>query len=140
MAVNEALLPVPRDTVWDLLADAFAYPRWVVGCDRTLVADSDWPAHGTTFDVRLAVGVTYVTRCTEVVPGERIVLESSGPLGAATVRIELADEGTGTRVRRTEDPAGITAPLRLLPPAHWAIRLRNHESLRRLRRLAEAHH
>ena len=59
------------------------------------------------------------------------------PVGVAEVRLELAPEGSGTRVTMTEHPIGgpiLRFANRLLD---LLIHARNAESLRRLGRLAE---
>jgi uncharacterized protein YndB with AHSA1/START domain len=121
-----------------VLSDPYAYPEWVVGTDRTVRADPDWPLPGSTFDVHVALGHVDQTTARELDPGRRIVLDAAASvLGPARVTLELTEEGDGTHVTMVEDPAGKFAPLRLVPAVHLAIKLRNVEALRRLRRLAE---
>lgn len=136
MARNHTLIEASRPDVWSVLEDAYAYPRWVVGTDRTVDVDPHWPAPGSAFRVHIAFGHVDETRVREILPGERIVLDAAANvLGPARVTITLAEEPGGTRVTLVEDPAGKATPLRLLPPVHLAIRLRNVESLRRLRQI-----
>jgi uncharacterized protein YndB with AHSA1/START domain len=136
VARNEAYVNRPPEAVWRVLEDPYCYPRWVVGSDRTVEADADWPAPGSKFKVRLAFGHHDYTHSRALDPGRRIVLDAAGgPMGAARVTITLEGDDTGTRVSLVEDPP---APLRWVPPLHWAIRLRNVESLRRFKRLVEA--
>jgi uncharacterized protein YndB with AHSA1/START domain len=138
MARNTAYMPVPTTAVWSVLEDPYAYPKWVVGADRTLEADAQWPAPGSRFKVHLGLGIKDYTKVREVDPGRRIVLDAAaGYLGPARVEIELEPSNGGTQVTMIEDPAGKVAPMRFFPPVHLAIRLRNVESLRRLQRLAE---
>ena len=140
MARNETVVNAPRDVVWEVLEDPYAYPRWVVGTDRTVEADTGWPAAGTKFKVHVALGYHDYTHSEEVDPRRRIVLNTAGgPWGAAKVTIMLQDApGERTHVTLVEDPTGILKPLKWFPPAHLGIRLRNVESLRRFRRIAEA--
>ena len=136
MARNEAYVDRPPEAVWQVLEDPYSYPRWVVGSDRTVEADADWPTPGSKFKVRLALGHHDYTHSRAVDPGRRIVLDAAGgPFAAARVTITLEGDDTGTRVSLVEEPPG---PLRWLPPLHWAIRLRNVESLRRFKRLVES--
>jgi len=136
MARNSTLVDAPPAAVWSVLEDPFAYPKWVVGTDRTIEADPDWPRPGSSFQVHVALGFADRTTVREVLPGKRIVVDAAaGYLGPARVTIELAPEGAGTRVTMVEDPAGKALPLRFVPPVHLLIRLRNVESLRRLERL-----
>ena len=141
MARNEAYVEAPPSAVWDVLEDPFAYPRWVVGSRRTVEADAAWPQPGSAFRVEVGAGpVSYEdrTESKEVEAGRRIVLNAGGGGWAgARVEITLRESGTGTHVTMVEDPTGPSKPLRALPPLQLAIRLRNVESLRRLKRLAE---
>jgi uncharacterized protein YndB with AHSA1/START domain len=138
MARNHAHFPVPPQQVWSVLEDPYAYPKWVVGADKTLEADASWPAPGSRFEVRLAGGAQDHTEVREMDPGRRIVLIAARRMyGPAKVTIELAANNGGTDVTMIEDPVGKLAPLRFIPPLHLAIRLRNKESLSRLQRLAE---
>jgi len=139
MARNSIHIAVPTDAVWSVLENPFAYPRWIVGADRTLEADASWPTPGSRFKVRLAGGVEDFTESLEVADGERIVVNAAaGIFGPARVTIVLRPESAGTRVTMVEDPAGKLALLRAVPAVHLALRVRNAESLRRLRRLALA--
>src|SRR3954447_22001810 len=107
MARNSTVLDVPPAAVWSVLEDPFAYPKWVVGTDRTLEADPDWPRPGSSFKVHVALGLSDRTTVREVSPGRRIVVDAAANLlGPARVSIALAPEGGGTRVTIIEDPAG----------------------------------
>lgn len=139
MARNETYVDAGPEAVWEVLCDPYAYPDWVVGTDRTVEADPDWPAPDSSFRVRFPLGLQDLTHSREVESGRRIVLDAGGgPFGAARVDVRLRSEGRGTRVTLIEDPAGLLAPLRYWPPAHLLTRLRNVEALRRFKRLAEA--
>ena len=139
MARNETHVAAPPEVVWSVLENPYSYPKWVVGTDRTVAADPDWPRPGSAFKVHIALGYHDSTHCEAVQPEKRIVLNTAGgPFGAARVELTLhpAADG-GTRVVMVEEPAGLTKPLGVLPPVHWLIRLRNVESLRRFTRLCE---
>lgn len=138
MARNQIHIDASPAAVWALLEDPFAYPEWIVGTDRTLEADREFPAQGAAFKVRFGLGFTDRTRVRDLDPGRRIVLDAAaGLFGPARVTIDLRARGEGTLVTLVEDPAGKVTPLRYLPAVHVLLRLRNVESLRRLRRLAE---
>jgi uncharacterized protein YndB with AHSA1/START domain len=142
MAVNEAYLDASPEDIWDVLSDPYAYPRWVVGSKRTVEADPQWPQPGAEFRVEVGAGpLNYTDRtvCKAIEPGRRIALHAGGGgVAGADVEITLSPSGTGTVVTMLETPGGWSAPLRSLVPLQWAIKARNVESLRRLKRLAEA--
>jgi uncharacterized protein YndB with AHSA1/START domain len=137
VARNTTHIDAPPAAVWRVLDDAYAYPRWVVGTDRTVRADRGFPAPGSGFDVHVAFGHVDRTEVVDLQPGRRIVLDAAANvLGPARVTIETSARDGGTDVTIVEDPHGKALPLKLLPPVHLLIRLRNVESLRRLRRIA----
>jgi uncharacterized protein YndB with AHSA1/START domain len=138
MAKNETHVTATPEEVWDVLRDPYAYPRWVVGTDRTLEADEDWPVPDSKFKVHIFGPYTDYTHSREIEPHERIVLHAAGgPFGAAHIEITLRPEGQGTHVTITENPTGPLNPFHYFPPVHLAIRLRNVESLRRFKRIVE---
>ena len=142
MAVNEAYLDASPEDIWDVLSDPYAYPRWVVGSKRTVEADPAWPQPGSEFRVEVGAGpLNYTDRtvCKEIEPRRRIALHAGGGgVAGADVEITLSPSGTGTVVTMLETPGGWSAPLRTLVPLQWVIKARNVQSLRRLKRLAEA--
>lgn len=107
-----------------------------MGSRRTLSADTSWPAPGSKFEVELAGGAQDHTEVLALDPGRRIQLHAGARVfGPAKVTIALKESAGGTEVTLVEDPDGKFAPLRLVPPVHLAIKLRNVESLRRFKQL-----
>jgi uncharacterized protein YndB with AHSA1/START domain len=139
--VNERVADAAPQAVWDILADGWLYPLWVVGATRIRAVDDGWPQVGSKLHHSVGVWPAIIdddTEVLEVEPLRRIVLRAKGwPLGTATVVLELEDLGTQTRVRIEEDAA--EGPGRLVPsPLRAAmIKIRNVEALRRLTHLAE---
>jgi uncharacterized protein YndB with AHSA1/START domain len=139
VARNETTIDVPPEAVWAVLQDPYAYPKWVVGTDRTLESDPEFPAPGSKFKVHIALGLKDHTKVVEVDPGHSIVLDAAASFfGPVRVTIELEPAGSGTHVTLVEDPHGKLFPWKYFPPAHLAIKLRNVESLRRFSRLVKA--
>lgn len=140
MATNRGYIDASPERVWEVLENPYLYPEWVVGSKRTLTADASWPEPGSDFKVKVGVGPLSFTDRTVAEAYEspyRIVLTAGGGgVAGARVEIRLQPDGSGTHITMIETPV-ITA-LRVLPPIHWAIKARNVESLRRLKRLAEA--
>jgi uncharacterized protein YndB with AHSA1/START domain len=127
--------------IWDVLASAGEYRHWVVGSRDVHGADDGFPEPGTRFYHAVGVGPFRVHDHTEVLaadPPLRLQLRAKArPVGIALVTLEIeSDGGGGARVRMSERPDGVYAPLSLNPLVHVLIKLRNLESLRRLERRA----
>jgi uncharacterized protein YndB with AHSA1/START domain len=139
MATNRGHTSASPEQVWSVLQDPYLYPEWVVGSKKTVSADPDWPQPGADFRVKVGVGpLTYTDRTVAEAfdsPHRIVLTAGGGGVAGARVEIRLQPDGDGTRITLVETPA-INA-LRLFPPIHWAIKARNVESLRRLKRLAE---
>jgi uncharacterized protein YndB with AHSA1/START domain len=141
VARNQVLIDAAPDTVFDVLTDAEDYPRWVVGASDVRDLDPDWPAVGTAFHHRVGLGPLTLPDRTTVVEIERprrLVLQARArPAGTARITLELEPSGSGTRVTLVEDPGDLLTRLVFTPLVHVAVRMRNAESLRRLKRLVE---
>jgi uncharacterized protein YndB with AHSA1/START domain len=140
MARNQTYIDAPPERVFYVLADPDSYGHWVVGSNAIHDADAAWPAVGTAFRHTVATGpfkTSDLTTVERVSPRRLTLHASANPYGAARVTIELQPVKGGTRVTLIEDPAELRARLFFTPLGHLLVRLRNAESLRRLRRLAE---
>ena len=141
MARNETVIAAPPEAVFGLLADPRTYGHWVVGSRDIRAADEHWPAPGSAFDHRVGTPPLVISDSTYVVSSRPpVMLElraHARPLPAARVTMHLQPEGDGTRVTMIEDPASRLLNLMAGPLGHAAIRVRNVESLRRLKELAE---
>jgi uncharacterized protein YndB with AHSA1/START domain len=141
MAVNERTMKATPDAVWDILADGWLYPLWVVGASRMREVDDHWPQVGARLHHSVGTWPLLVDDYTEVVdvtPGALLTLRAKArPTGTAAVTIRLEPTGADTRVVMEEDV--VAGPAALLPkllrdvPLTW----RNVESLRRLAYVAE---
>ncbi len=142
MARNDTFIAVPPDRVYELLCDPDSYGHWVVGSRSIRDADPGFPAVGTRFHHTVGVGPVATrdhTRVLAATPGRELVLRARAlPFGVAKVTLRLQPEGSGTRMTMVEDPASAVVKVLIGPFGHLAIRLRNVESLRRLKRLAES--
>ena len=141
MARNEISITAPPEDVFAVLRDPRSYSRWVVGSREVRASDEAWPERGTAFDHTVGTGPFGLkdhTVVEEVDPPHLLRLKARArPFPSATVTLRLAREGTGTRVTMIEDPAFPLGSIAIGPLGHAAIRVRNAESLRRLKRLAE---
>jgi uncharacterized protein YndB with AHSA1/START domain len=137
---NERFMPVPREAVWDALADAGGYGYWVPGSRVIRDADADWPAPGSKFHHTIGVGPIKLSDHTVALEAERphrMVLRAKGrPIGTARVTLTMTPRDGGTVVHMVENPDGVYRPLALNPLVHLLTIARNSESLMRLEELA----
>ena len=142
MAHNEIHVKATPDAVFDVLADPRSYARWVVGSKQIRAADREWPAAGATFDHSVGVGPLLLHDATSVQaserPGRLELLVRARPFTQAVVTLQLHDERGGTRFEMDEHPVDRRSRLLFFNPlSERLIELRNAESLRRLKALAE---
>ena len=141
MATNTREIKTTPEKVWEVLADGWLYPVWVVGATRMRDVDHAWPAVGAKLHHSAGVWPAVINDNSEVLecePGRFLKLRARGwPLGEAEVAITLSPAGANTRVEIKEN--AVTGPGALLPPPLEAvvIGLRNVETLRRLAFIAE---
>jgi uncharacterized protein YndB with AHSA1/START domain len=142
MARNRLVVATPPERVWEVLADPVLYGDWVVGSDVIRDWDDAWPAPGTRIHHRVGrrpLAIADHTEVLESAPPRRLVLRAHArPFPAARVVLELEPHPAGTLVTMIEDPDNLLG--RAVPPVHPLVRVRNGESLRRLRALAERSH
>jgi len=126
------------DRVFAELADGWAYVGWVVGASHIRDVDASWPLVGSKIHHKVGVWPADVADFTESLacePDRRLLLRARGwPLGEALVEIVLEPAGPAVTevIIREAASAG---------PGHWLdnpilrllLRLRNRETLRRLR-------
>jgi uncharacterized protein YndB with AHSA1/START domain len=142
MAHNEVTVDAPPEAVFDVLSDPRSYARWVVGSRKIRAADADWPAPGATFDHAVGIGPLALSDSTSVRaavrPHRLELLVRARPLTVAVVTLTLHRTlGDGTRVEMEERPADLRTRILFNPLTDPLVRLRNKESLRRLKALAE---
>ena len=129
------------EQVWDVLADGWLYPLWVVGATRMREVDEAWPSAGARLHHSVGtwpLTVDDVTVVEECVPGVRLELRAHAwPAGQADVTITLRALGVDTEVvieeQAVSGPGALVPRLAQDPLLNW----RNVESLRRLAFLAE---
>ena len=127
--------------VWEVLADGWLYPLWVVGATRMREVEDEWPATGARLHHSVGSWPLILDDRTEVeesVPGVRLKLNAHAwPAGRADVTITLHAQGADTEVVIEE--RAVSGPAALVPRAAQdpLLTWRNVESLRRLAFLAE---
>lgn len=141
MSQNVRRFGCPPEAVFEVLADGWLYPAWVVGASRMRGVDTDWPARGTSLHHSVGIWplvIDDVTVSREWAPPRRAVFRAKGwPIGEADVVVEVRPSGDGCLVRIVERPAegpGRFVPRFLTEPM---LRIRNAETLRRLALIAE---
>ena len=125
MARNETIINVPRERVWDVLADGRNYGHWVVGSSEIRSVGADWPATGSTFDHTVGWGPLKVADHTKVeaadAPAMLRLRAKARPLGTALVTLELYPHAAGTRVVMIEDPGDRLTALVFNPLTHLLV-------------------
>ncbi len=141
MATVDRVVEAEQRHVWDVLADGWLYPLWVVGASRMREVDDGWPGHGARLHhsvgswPMLIDDTTSVSVCEQ---GRRLVLRARAwPGGEADVDISLAAEDGGTRVTMSEEAVSGPGALVPSPVMDPLLRWRNTESLRRLALVVE---
>ena len=93
MSRNTISVSASPEAVFDVLDDAYAYPRRVVGVRRVRRVDPTWPAVGSKFHhaIGTAAGELHdSSKMLERQPPDRIVLEVRfRPTGVAIVEIDV---------------------------------------------------
>lgn len=129
------------ERVWDVLADGWLYPAWVVGATRMREVDESWPAVGSALHHSVGVWPAVVddtTSVTECEPGRLLGLLARGwPAGEAAIQLRLTAVGAGTEVVIDERP--VSGPGVLVPDPFLVLplKVRNIETLKRLAFIAE---
>jgi uncharacterized protein YndB with AHSA1/START domain len=143
MSVNEITVDAPAQAVWDVLADPPTYEEWVVGNKEVRYNDNSWPTPGTEFGHKVGFGPLTVkdkTVALEATPPRQLVMNVRAlPVGHGIVAIDLLESESGTLVRMGEKPAG--GPIKVIWPfLDPLVKVRNAETLRRLKHMAEKRH
>ena len=141
MSTNTRIMHASPEKVWEVLADGWLYPLWVVGASRMREVDAEWPAKGSQLHHSVGSWPLLLDDSTEVldvVPGSKLELKARAwPSGSAGVTLHLRPIGSETEVVIEEDAT--EGPAKLIPkvlrdaPLTW----RNVETLRRLAFIVE---
>ena len=141
MATNRREFRCTPEKVFEILADGWLFPLWVVGASRMRDVDGDWPSPQSRLHHSVGTWPLLLNDTTTVLewsPPRRMVLLARGrPAGAARVEIDVSATEAGCVVTLTERPE--SGPAVLVPGivAGPGLLLRNHETLRRLAFLCE---
>jgi uncharacterized protein YndB with AHSA1/START domain len=124
------------EQVWEVLADGWLYPLFVVGASRMRAVDDSWPAVGSRLHHSVGSWPLLIDDTTEVVEVEdgrrQLLLARGWPAGQAHVDISLQPSGDTTVVTMVEDATAGPGLLVPKPLRDAQLHLRNVEALRRL--------
>ncbi|WP_139977315.1 SRPBCC family protein [Nocardioides litoris] len=141
MSTRHEVVRATPQHVWDVLADGWLYPLWVVGASRMREVDDHWPAVGARLHHSAGLWPALVDDTTEVLENDaphHLRLRARGwPAGEAEVDLRVEAHGEGTLVTLAEDVVAGPGKLVPKPLRDPQISSRNRETLRRLRLLAE---
>lgn len=141
MSTRTRIVAATPAEVWDVLADGWLYPVWVVGASRMRAVDDHWPDAGARLHHSVGLWPALVDDTTEVldsVPTQHLRLRARGwPAGEAEVDLRLVPHGTDTEVSITEDVVKGPGLLMPKPLRDVQIAIRNTETLTRLAYIAE---
>lgn len=142
MSTVTRTINAPPERVWEVLADGWLYPGFVVGASRMRDVDAAWPAVGSRVHHSVGLWPALINDDTEVTESrtnQLLALRARGwPLGEADVQFRLTPTGDGsTEVTIEENVA--SGPGLLVPPPIKGLTIawRNIETLRRLAFIAE---
>ena len=131
----------PRERVFAVLGNAHRYADWVVGARAIRDADESFPARGSRFGARVAVGpvnddaVTTVLECDE--PRRLVLRTRTRRLGAAQIALELEERGAETVVTLREHAVGNQLVRLAQSLGDPLLAARNRRSLQKLKELVE---
>ena len=141
MSTAKRVMRATPEQVWEVLADGWLYPLWVVGASRMREVDDSWPEVGSKLHHSVGLWPALLDDNTEVTDCDPLRMLSlrarAWPFGEAAVVLRLNEYGGGTRVVIEED--AVSGPGKLIPKPARApgLKWRNVETLRRLAFIAE---
>lgn len=142
MATVETQTSATPERVFEILSRPELYEDWVVASADLRAAEDEWPAVGATFHHTQfvpKVGLKDTTSVLDSDPPRYLCLcVRARPLVVAKVELFMHPHGGGTRIEMIEVPVGGLVGKLNNPAVELSLKLRNTESLRRLKKLAEA--
>lgn len=136
MSTTTRTVSATPEQVWEVLADGWLYPLFVVGASRMREVDDTWPAVGSRLHHSVGTWPLLIDDTTEVLEvdeGRRLLLKARGwPAGEAHVEISLEPSGDATVVTMVEDATAGPGLLVPKPARDVQLHWRNVEALRRL--------
>ncbi|WP_382304285.1 SRPBCC domain-containing protein [Herbiconiux sp. UC225_62] len=141
MSKNTRIFRCSPEQVFEVLADGWLFPVWVVGASRMRDVDEAWPAEGSALHHSFGVWPALIDDSTTVLewdPPRTMVIKPAGwPIGEAKVTIRVKRRGAGCVVRIDEEAVAGPGSLIPGPLLDVPLHIRNVETLRRLAYVAE---
>lgn len=141
MSTTHRFIEAPPSAVFDVLADGWLFPSWVVGASRIRDVEPAWPAVDAKIHHSFGVWPVVIDDSTSVIewdPPRRAEFIARGwPLGEADVSIDVQERSGGCFVRMTEFARSGPGTLVPEPLMTLLLDVRNREALQRLAWLAE---
>lgn len=142
MARNEITVEASLRDTFAVLADPWSYGDWVVGAREIRDAEAAFPEPGSVFHHTQGAGPIGLKDSTSVIdahpPGWLLLEVRVRPWLVAEVEFRLrSEDGAGTHVVMEERPIGGLLGRYPNPLLDVLVRVRNAETLRRLKRRAE---
>lgn len=129
------------EQVFDVMADAWLLPVWVVGATHIRDVDDNWPEPGSMVHHQVGawpMAISDVTAVVECDAPRRLVLQGRAfPFGEVYIQFTVEPDGAGSRVAMGEAPSYGAARLLDNPVQRWVLSRRNRECLARLRAVVE---
>jgi hypothetical protein len=141
MSVRHRFIEASPERVFDVLADGWLFPSWVVGASRIRDVGDDWPAVDSKIHHSFGVWPAVIDDTTSVVewdPPRRAEFVARGwPLGEAHVILAAKARKGGCVVRMEEYASAGPGTVVPAPIMVAMLNVRNTEALQRLAWLAE---
>ena len=141
MSINYRAFACPAEAVFEVIADGWVFPTWVVGASRMRDVDANWPAEGSKLQHSFGIWPMLIndeTTMLEWDPPRRVVIQPKGwPIGEARVTIDAKPRDYGCVVRIEEQAVKGPGSLVPAPLLDLPLGFRNVETLRRLAYIAE---
>ena len=141
VSTNHRTVEATPQQVWDVLADGWLFPLWVVGASRMRDVDERWPGVGSKLHHSVGTWPLLLddtTEVTDMVPLSLLAMRARAwPSGEAQVVLRLRPQGPSTEIVMEEDAVSGPAVLIPKPLRDAQLTWRNTESLRRLAFLVE---
>ncbi len=141
MARNVRKLKCPPAAVFEVLANGWLYPSWVVGASRMREVEAEWPSPGTRLHHSVGTWPALINDSTTCVvwdpPNQAVFVARGWPIGEARITIDVKPYAGGCVVRMQEE--AVSGPAAYIPRVFSDLLLyqRNAETLHRLAYLAE---